>query len=87
MKNTTPTAKVNHSTREVSYKHLHFSIEKIKQKISKGAELTHFLPNSQGYGSFVTLKERDKKGQVKCWFLEPSPELLRLDHRFAASAF
>ena len=85
MKNTTPTAKVNHSTREVSYKHLHFSIEKIKQKISKGAELTHFLANSQGYGAFVTLKERDKKGRVRCWFLEPSPELLKLDRRFASA--
>ena len=87
MKNTTPTAKVNHSTFEVSYKQLHFSIERIKRKIDKGAELTHFLPNSQGYGGFVTLKERDKRGKVKCWFLEPTPELLRLDHKFAASAF
>ena len=87
MKNTTPTAKVNHATFEASYKQLHFSIEKIKQKISKGAELVHFLPNSQGRGSFVTLKERDSKGRVKCWFLEPSPELLKLDHRFAPTAF
>jgi hypothetical protein len=85
MKNTTPTAKVNHSTFEASYKRLHFSIERIKQKISKGAELTHFLANSQGYGAFVTLKERDKKGRVRCWFLEPSPELLKLDHRFASA--
>jgi hypothetical protein len=29
----TPTAKVNHSTFETSYKRLHFSIEEIKRKI------------------------------------------------------
>ena len=87
MKNT-PTVKVLHSqTASVTYRSLHLSVEKIKQKINKGAELTHFLPNSHGHGEFVSLKERDKKGREKTWFLKPTPELLRLDHRFVESHF
>ncbi len=87
MKNT-PTVKVMHSQiSSVSYKSLHLSLEKIKQKISKGAELTHFLPNSHGFGEFVTLKEKDSRGREKCWYLAPTPELLRLDHRFVASTY
>jgi hypothetical protein len=87
MKNT-PTVKVLHSqTASVTYRSLHLSVEKIKQKINKGAELTHFLPNSRGHGEFVSLKEKDKKGREKTWFLKPTPELLRLDHRFVESHF
>jgi hypothetical protein len=87
MKNT-PTVKVMHSQiASVSYKSLHLSVEKIKQKINKGAELVHFLPNSHGHGGFVSLKEKDKKGREVTWFLQPTPELLKLDHRFVPSSF
>jgi hypothetical protein len=88
MKNTTSTVKVLHSQiASLSYKSLHLSVEKIKQKINKGAELVHFLPNSHGHGAFVSLKERDKKGREVTWFLKPTPELLRLDHRFVENRF
>jgi hypothetical protein len=63
------------------------SIESIKKKMDNGAELTHFLPNKDGRGGFVTLKYKNKKGEEKCWFLEESAELLRLDHRFVPSSF
>jgi hypothetical protein len=87
MKNT-PTVKVMHSQiASVSYKSLHLSVEKIRQKINKGAELVHFLPNSHGHGEFVSLKEKDKNGREKTWFLKATPELLRLDHRFVESRF
>ena len=78
MKNTTPTAKINHSTFETSYKHLHFSIEKIKRKIEKGAKLSHYM----GSSPFFVLKEQDKKGKYKNWFLEPCAELSKLEHTF-----
>ena len=74
----TPTAKVNHSTFETSYKRLHFSIEKIKRKIEKGAKLSHYM----GSSPFFVLKERDKKGRYKNWFLEPCAELSKLEHTF-----
>jgi hypothetical protein len=82
MKNTKPTVKVLHSETSSSYKSLHLSIKTIREKINKGAKLTHFLPNQNGRGEFVTLKEINKKGQQKCWYLNPTPELLRLDHDF-----
>ena len=86
MKNTTPTIKVLHiQTSSVSYKSLHLSIERIKQKIKKGAKLTHYLPDQNGRSEFATLREVNKKGEEKCWFLRPTPELLRLDHRFVGS--
>ena len=74
----TPTAKVNHASNEVSYKHLHFSIATIKAKIEKGAKLSHYM----GSSPFFVLKERDKKGRCKNWFLEPCAELSKLEHTF-----
>jgi len=74
----TPTAKVNHSTCDMHYTRLHFSIKAIKAKIAKGAKLSHYM----GSAPFFVLKERDKKGQYKNWFLEPCAELSKLEHTF-----
>lgn len=74
----TPTAKVNHSTHERTYKRLHFSIAAIKAKIEKGAKLSHYM----GASPFFVLKERDEKGRYKNWFFEPCAELSKLDHTF-----
>jgi hypothetical protein len=74
----TPTAKVNHSAHESSYKHLAFSIEKIKRKIEKGAKLSHFM----GSHPFFVLKEPEKNGRRKIWVLEPCAELSKLNHDF-----
>lgn len=74
----TPTAKVNHSNCDTQYTRLHFSIETIKRKIEKGAKLSHYM----GSMPFFTLKERNKKGQYRTWFLEPSAELSKLEHSF-----
>jgi hypothetical protein len=79
MKNApTPTVKVNHSNCDTQYTRLHFSIEKIKSKIAKGAKLSHYM----GSSPFFVLKERDKKGRYRNWFLEPCEELSKLEHDF-----
>ena len=72
----TPTAKVNHSNCDTHYSRLHFSIEKIKAKIAKGAKLSHYMGNAP----FFVLKERVKKGKYRNWFLEPCEELCKLEH-------
>ena len=74
----TPTAKVTHSNCDTLYTNLHFSIDKIKRKIEKGAKLSHYMGNLP----FFVLKERDKKGRYKNWFFQPSPELSKLEHDF-----
>lgn len=74
----TPTAKVNHSNFETVYTRLHFSIEKIKRKIEKGAKLSHYM----GTLPFFVLKEPEKNGRRKVWFFEPCPELSKLEHDF-----
>ena len=79
MKDTSkPTVKVVHSTREQMYASLHFSVDKIKRKIEKGAKLSHYM----GSSPFFVLEERDKVGRYKKWFFEPCAELSKLEHTF-----
>jgi len=74
----TPTAKLTHSNLDTVYKNFHFSIDKIRKKIQKGAKLSHYM----GASPFFVLKERDKKGRYRNWFFEPCAELSKLEHDF-----
>jgi len=85
MKNT-PTVKVAHTTtNSVIYKNFHISVANISRKLSKGATLK-FFPSTIGSASnaFFSLNELDSKGRSKTWYLDPSPELHKLDHSVAS---
>ena len=82
----TPTIKVAHTTtNSVIYKNFHISVDNVKRKLSKGATLKYF-PCTIGLAnnSFFSLNELDSKGRSKTWYLDPSPELLKLDHSVAS---
>ena len=83
----TPTIKVAHTTtNSVIYKNFHISVDNVKRKLSKGATLKYFPStiNSFANNSFFSLNELDSKGRSKTWYLDPSPELLKLDHSVAS---
>ena len=82
----TPTIKVAHTTtNSVIYKNFHVSVANISRKLSKGATLK-FFPSASGFdsSSFFSLNELDSKGRTKTWYLEPSPELHKLEHSVAS---
>ena len=82
----TPTIKVAHTTtNSVIYKNFHISVDNVKRKLSKGATLKYF-PCTIGCAnnSFFSLNELDSKGRTNAWYLEPSPELHKLEHSVAS---
>ena len=81
----TPTIKVAHTTtNSVIYKNFHISLDNVKRKLSKGATLKYFPCTIGASSSFFSLNELDSKGRNKTWYLDPSPELLKLDHSVAS---